>query len=389
MRTLDRLRRIPAIWALFLVLSGLLGHSHAAPPSHTAEGFAVPQPGTRFHFPRDHGSHPEFSLEWWYLTGHLFETNGTRYGFQATFFRRASPRLTTPSAATAAFGDEQVFLAHMAVLDVKSGRFLHQERFNREGWDARAATNTLAVHNGNWSLRLVETPAGKSGLRFRLLGGIRADATFDLTLDPQKPLVVFGTNGVSRKAAELTAASHYLTFTRLSARGEISFEGQTRAVTGEAWMDHEYSSSQLGAGQVGWDWACLQLRDGRELMAYRMRREDGSTDPFSTLAWVERNGTVHHVGPTDFAWEPLGEWKSPKSGATYPAKIRLTTRDPETGRDFTVVVEPLVQAQELTGAIGGIPYWEGACRVMDLEGRELGQAFLEMTGYAASMQGRL
>ena len=119
----------------------LVGFLQAAEvPKQTPEGFAVPQPGTRFTFPRDHGSHPDFALEWWYLTGHLYETNGARYGFQATFFRRASPRSTAPSAATPGFGDDQLYLAHMALLDAQTGEFRHQERLNRAGWDADDAT---------------------------------------------------------------------------------------------------------------------------------------------------------------------------------------------------------------------------------------------------------
>ena len=260
-------------------------------PDAGSNGFAHPTPGRVFSFPRDHGSHPEFALEWWYLTGHLWETNGARYGFQATFFRRAAPRTSTPESPTSdAFGDQQLYLAHMALLEASTGRFLHQERLNREGWDAGSSTNALDVRNGNWWLRPLPDPPDSPAhpLNLELNGGIRAEASFRLTLTPRKPLVIFGTNGVSRKAAEPSAASHYLTFTRLAATGRLTLEGRERPVQGEVWMDHEISSSQLGAGQVGWDWAGIQLTDGREIMAYRMRRSDGSTDPFSTLTWVDR-----------------------------------------------------------------------------------------------------
>ncbi|MBN8248438.1 MAG: carotenoid 1,2-hydratase [Verrucomicrobia bacterium] len=347
---------------------------------------AFPRPGTRFVFPRDHGSHPQFSLEWWYVTGHLHETNGLRHGFQATFFRRSTPRSPGDiQTATPAFGDRQLYLAHMALLDGASGQFLHQERLNREGWDAFSASNTLDVRNGNWSLRWF----GEADGRLELQGGIRAEASWRLTLTPAKPLVVFGTNGVSRKAAEPSAASHYLTFTRLQVSGTLSRGGQTHPVSGTAWMDHEFSSSQLGAGQVGWDWAGVQLDDGREIMAYTMRRTDGAVDPFSTLAWVDREGGVRHFGADSFQWEPEGRWRSPATGAEYPARVRLTAADPVTGRLVTLQLVPIHAAQELAGGLGGIAYWEGACRVLDATGREIGSAFLEMTGYAASMAGRL
>ena len=361
-------------------------------PGEGPLGFSVPKPGRAFEFPRDHGSHPEFSIEWWYLTGHLLEPDGIRHGFQATFFRRAAPPGPVPDApATTAFGDRQLYLAHMALLDGGSGTFLHQERLNRDGWDAGASTNTLDLHNGNWSLRwkTASVGAAENSLVMELRGGIRSEASFRLTLVPRKPLVIFGTNGVSRKAADPAASSHYLTFSRLDVSGELILSGRQRAVRGEVWMDHEFSSSQLGAGQVGWDWAGIQLADGRELMAYRMRRSDGTQDPFSTLAWIDRQGNVRHVGPSEFEWKSEGEWKSPASGAVYPARVRLTTRDPESGTKVVLWIEPLLAAQELTGAIGGIAYWEGACRVRDAEGREIGSAFLEMTGYAVSMAGRL
>ncbi len=354
-------------------------------PQQTAGGFAVPQPGAVFRFPADHGSHPAFALEWWYVTGHLFETNGLRHGFQATFFRRAGPRV--PAGAEGGFslfGQGQVFLAHMALLDGATGRFLHQERLNRDGWDAVAEVGRLAVTNGNWSLRQTE---GTDAME--LSGSVRAEAGFELTLVPRKPLVVFGTNGVSRKAADPAASSHYLTFPRLAAEGKLRLPGREAAVTGEAWMDHEYSSSQLGADQVGWDWAGIQLHDGRELMAYRLRQADGSTDASSTLAWVDRSGRVTHLGPSEFGWEAQSTWQSPRTGATYPARTVLSVRDPATGGRRTFTLVPLAADQELDGSLGGIPYWEGACRVLDGEGLEIGRAFMELTGYAGTLRGRL
>jgi predicted secreted hydrolase len=152
-------------------------------------------------------------------------------------------------------------------------------------------------------------------------------------------------------------------------------------------MDHEISSSQLTADQVGWDWAALQLRDGREIMAYRMRLEDGGTDPFSTLAWVEPGGSPRHFGPERFTWKPVGSWKSPRTGATYPNEVQITAPDPRTGAPVVFHLVPLARDQELNGGIGGVAYWEGACRVLDEKGAEIGSAFLELTGYAGKLSG--
>ncbi len=361
---------------ILLAACALAGARGATPPV-TADGFALPEPGHRFEFPRDHGSHPEFKIEWWYVTGHLFADDGHRFGFQATFFRQAGP--LGSNEVDAPFGSRQIFLAHMALVDVATGEFIYQERLNREGWDAAAADTTLDVRNGNWSLRLTDPGAPQ----FALVGGVRAEAAFHLTLVRAKPLVVFGEQGVSRKGADPTASSYYLTFPRLQAAGELVWGDRTMRVAGEAWMDHEISSSQLSRGQVGWDWLSVQLRDGRELMLYRLRLADGTADPASTLTWVDAAGATQRA---PFRWDVLERWTSPTTGASYPSRILLHTTDPATGLPVQFTVEPLAKNQELAGAVGGIPYWEGACRVRDEAGREVGSAYLELTGYAQALR---
>jgi len=370
---------------IFLLLAGLLvlASSQARPqvPAKTGDGFALPQPGREFSFPRDHGSHGDFKIEWWYITGHLFGDDGRRYGFQATFFRSAGSPTNSAGADNPAFGSETLFLAHMALLDVQTGTFLHQQRLNRDGWDAFSATSELNVRNGNWSLRMTDTNRGTMVLR----GSLGGAANFQLALQPLKPLVVFGQNSVSRKAADPAAASYYLTFPRMEAVGEIRLPSETNQVRGEAWMDHEISSSQLGAEQQGWDWCCLQLKDGREIMAYRMRRQDGSPDEFSTLAWVGTNGIVAQLPSAKFKMETMRTWKSPVTGAVYPVSIKLATHDPESNQRVQFVLEPLAENQELAGG-GRLAYWEGACRVRDEAGNEIGSAFLELTGYAGDLK---
>ena len=350
-------------------------------PERTADGFTVPRPNPTFNFPRDHGSHPDFKIEWWYLTGHLYtaETQPRRFGFQATFFRSASPLETAARPGPAAFGHDQIYLAHMALIDVGTGRFLHQERLNRAGWDAAADTTTLAVRNGDWSLRFIQ-PGSEV---MQLSGGIKAEARFTLNLTPTKPLVRFGENGYSRKGAAPTAASYYLTFPRLAASGQLTLGGVTLPVTGEAWMDHEYSSSQLDQNQVGWDWLSAQLKDGREIMFYRLRDRAGGTDPASTLTWIGREGSAVKA---PYRWEPLTYWTSPKTGARYPQRIRLVTTDPENGRETVFNVVPFHPDQELGGSLGGVTYWEGACRLLAEDGSEAGSAYLELTGYDRALE---
>ena len=348
---------------LFLILAPRL---HA---QTTADGFALPQPGRTFVFPRDHGSHPEFRTEWWYVTGHLDGKDGNRFGFQVTFFRQARRE----DGKTL-----QLNLAHAALLDAQTGRFLHEERLNRAGWDAESSETTLAVRNGNWSLKLDEATQ-----RLHIAATVKNEVLLQLELEAVKPLVVFGKDGVSRKGVSDTAASHYLTWPRLKASGTVKLGAVEHAVTGEAWMDHEFSSSQLEEGQVGWDWAAVQLKDGREIMVYRMRRKDGALDAASTLAVVERGGKVRHLRSEAFTWEVLGTWKSPRSAAEYPNRVRLRFEGE------SLELRPLAPDQEQDGGITQLPYWEGACDVIDSHGQITGRSFLELAGYAGDLTGHL
>jgi len=363
-----------ARWWAFIVLFGLAGALLAEPP----EGhWPIPEPGHVFTFPADNGSHPRFRIEWWYVTGHLFTAAKRRFGFQATFFRAAGPHL---AAANPDFGRDQVFLAHMAVTDVADARFFETERLNREGWDAGAAVGTLDVRNGEWSLRQ-SAPDGKL---LELKGGVRAEASFELSLVPTKPIVAFGENGVSRKGSDPSAASYYLTYPRLAAKGTLVIGSERFPVTGEAWMDHEISSSQLAPDLVGWDWTCIQFgQTGRELMLYRLRRADGSQDPESRLQWVTPGGGVVSE---PFSWEVLSRWKDPADGVEYPARVRLRTVDCENGHPVSLEIVPVIPNQALANRIAGGSYWEGACDVIGAEGQNVGLAYLELTGYAKALK---
>ncbi len=339
-------------------------------PLRLTGDFALPRPNPTFKFPQDHGSHPDFKLEWWYVTGHLTGEEGNRFGYQATFFRHVSTEMGS--------GPTTLYLAHMALLDVREGSFVYQTRLNREGWDASAAVGRLAVVNGPWSLRM------KQDSEVLVLdAGIRSQVKFDLQLTPEKPVVLFGENGFSRKGAEASAASYYLTFTRLKTEGTLRVDGVDLKVEGTSWLDHEISSSQLGTGLVGWDWICIQLLDNREIMMYRLRRADGTSDPASTLTWVDQTAKTQ-VQP--FEWRPLTTWKSPETAAVYPGRVELETIDPANGEKRVLVVEPLAENQELATGPGGIAYWEGACRVRDADGKEVGSAYMELTGYAKPLK---
>ena len=348
-----------------LLAALLLAQSAAVTP----DGFRIPQPGHRFTFPEDHGSHPDFRTEWWYWTGHLRDGRGHRFGFQLTFFRQASPKAAWQGNAS--WRSDQIHLAHAALTDIDGKRFRVAERLDRAGLMAGAAVGGLEVFHGPWR-------ATDRRLAFQVEG-----ATVDLEVAPATPPVIFGEDGVSRKGADPTAVSHYVTFPRLRASGRVSLPGEPpRAVQGDAWMDHEWSSNQLDADQVGWDWAGIQLEDGRSLMAYRLRRRDGSQDPWSSATLLDAQGHILQRTRA-FAMRPQGQWRSAASGAAYPLPLRLEAF----GEAWSLV--PELADQELrTARSNGITYWEGACRVLDPSGRSVGRAYVELTGYAGSLKGR-
>ena len=362
--------------ALPIVIIALL--IHGAHAQTTKEGFLIPQTNAELTFPRDHGSHPNFKIEWWYLTGHLFNESKARYGFQATFFRLAQ-RAPKANQEAVNFGADQLYMAHMAVVDVSSKRYHHEERLNRNGWDASSRSGDLGLRNGNWTLARAEDDS------INLSGSIRADAQIDLTLTPTKPLVRFGKDGVSRKSADATASSYYLTFTRLATTGTLRIDGKDHQVHGQAWMDHEISSGQLSRDQIGWDWVSMQLNDGREIMAFILRTATGEPDPFSCLTWITQEGDTIHVPQDGFTWDYQGDWTSPTSKATYPIAPIIRVSDPNTGKAVTYTLRPVMKEQELIGRLTGIAYWEGACDVLNAKGDAIGQAYLELTGYAQGL----
>jgi predicted secreted hydrolase len=206
--------------------------------------------------------------------------------------------------------------------------------------------------------------------------------SLDLELRATKPLVAHGDRGLSPKSDEPGNASYYVGYTRLSAKGRIGAGGQEAEVAGEAWFDHEWSTSALGAAAVGWDWFSLQFDDGRELMHFQIRREDGRLESASGGTLVERDGRARRLTREDVTIDVLEHWTSPRTGARYPSRWRL--RVPNVGLDLSV--EPWLVDQEMRTSF---VYWEGAVRLSGASGgrRVQGQGYVELTGYARAMQG--
>jgi predicted secreted hydrolase len=336
-----------------------------------AEGFARATEVRRFVFPGDHGPHPEFRTEWWYFTGNLETDAGDPFGFQLTIFRHA----LAPEAPerNSAWASRDVWFAHFALGDGRRKRFRSGERFQRGAMElAGARARPFAAWVGDWSAESVD---GERAFPMRLAAGVE-DAAVDLVVDPEKPIVLQGDRGLSRKGPEPGNASYYYSATRLAARGTVTVDGERYDVTGSAWLDREWSTSALSEGQVGWDWFSIQLGDGRELMLYRLRRADGTVDLHDSGTVVEADGTARSLGPGDVRYEPGRRWESPVSGASYPVEWRMVVEPLE----LELEVEPMLDASELDTSVR---YWEGAIRVRGSEGARPigGRGFLEMTGY--------
>ncbi len=329
-------------------------------------------PPYTFDFARDHASHRDYKIEWWYYTGNLRAANGRRFGYQLTFFRVGVDFAPVNPSRWAV---RDLYTAHFAVSDLDGDRFRHAEKINRAGigW-AGASEDRYRVWNEDWE-------AGHNASGAHILRATDAVMAIDLTLDPGKPPVIQGTNGVSQKGSAAGNASHYYSLTRMPTSGTLTIDGQRIEVTGESWMDHEFGTSFLEAGQIGWDWLSIQLDDGRDLMLYQFRRDDGRSDPHSNGALIGLQGEATRLGADQFRLTPLEYWKSPTSGATYPIVWKIEI--PSQG--VLLTARAAISDQELrTNESTRVTYWEGA---ITLDGSHRGQGYLEMTGYAGPAMG--
>ncbi len=326
-----------------------------------------------FEFPDDHGPHPDFRVEWWYVTGNLVDARQRHFGYQLTLFRIAlSPESPLQDSA---WRTNQIYMGHFAVTDVANQQHYKFERFSRDAVGlAGAQTGPFRVWLEDWSLS-----GGSDGLYPLHLEARNDDIAIDLVLETTKPVVLQGDAGLSQKSAEPGNASYYYSYTRLVTRGTVRVNGVDFEVTGASWLDREWSTSALGPGQTGWDWFALQLDDGRDLMFYRLRRKDDDMDPHSSGVIVAADGSVQRLTKDDVVLKREGTWQSPETGDRYPAAWSL--RLPSAA--LTLKVIPRVLDQEMRFAVR---YWEGA---VEVEGESAGspvsgKGYLEMTRYEAA-----
>lgn len=326
-------------------------------------------PAQPMRFPNAYGSHPEFPLEWWYVTGHLHDDSGQTYGFQVTFFRvRPTKVWDNPSA----FNPRQLIFAQAAIADPRIGHLLTAQSSATTALGlAGAARDRTQVWLDSWRLQ-------QDGDGYRTQVDSRH---FSLSLQLQtavKPLLE-GPDGVSQKGPDPQNASYYYSLPQLRVRGQLRLQGQEHRVEGHAWLDHEWSDAYLPKGAVGWDWLGLNLDDGGALMLFRMRAANGKT-LWLAGTWRHADGRVEYLPASAIHMQPTQFWTSASTGARYPIAWKIRAGSLE------FALRPLMADQQFRAlASTGTTYWEGAVTAWQKD-RQVGSGYLELTGYAKALQ---
>jgi predicted secreted hydrolase len=336
-------------------------------------------------FPRDHGAHPEFQTEWWYYTGNLKTEDGRHFGYQFTIFRRAITPHNTDSGSE--WRGSQFYMAHFTLSDIDGGRFYHEERFSRGGAGLAGALPDNTDPDGRYRVWLEdwEVRARSDDASQQIITAAGDGFAIEVGLEQVKPPALQGQDGLSPKSDEPGNASYYYSLSRLVTEGALTIDGHSFAVSGNTWMDHEFSTSALGDDALGWDWFGLIFDDDHELMIGQIRLVDGGREPVFGGLMIYPDGSTRYLESGDFVIEATATWESPHTGALYPAGWQVTIDAGALDRagDLRFAVEPLLSDQELH--TGDIAYWEGAVRI---SGDMTGYGYAELTGYVDAMTGR-
>jgi predicted secreted hydrolase len=338
----------------------------------------IAQPNYRFDFPGDEASHPDYRIEQWAYSGHLSAGDGRRFAYQLKFVR-AGVDFKPKNASRWAIRD--LFVTQLAVTDLDGKQFKTAERINRAGvgW-AGAMTKSFHLWNEDWEVRQEQA---KTMLRAT---SSEDGVGLELTLNPGKPPVAHGEDGVFQKGFLALNASHFYSQPRMPARGFLLLNGQRFEVTGTSNLDHEFGTSFLEEGQAGWDYFSIELEDGSDLMIYQLRQADASRDQYFVATLVNADGSREAIKADEFTLEPLARWASPVSGGNYPVLWRVKVP----GKQIELEAKAAMDDQEFhAGQSIGVTYWKGS---IEITGTSQGQAvhgrgFLEMTGYAGKAIG--
>jgi predicted secreted hydrolase len=335
---------------------------------------------TKLNFPRDFGAHPEFKTEWWYLSGWLDRTENAAgsVGVQATFFRT---RTDYNLAGDNAFAPRQLVLAHMALAVPEKQKLLHDQKSARMGLGAaRLSDADTDCFLYGWQFKRTTNDSQESYfVKARCNTHVQTQAfALDLLFKTTAAPALQGKQGFSQKGPLPQQASHYYSRPQLAATGKIEIDKKTVAVTGRAWLDHEWSSTLLDPSAVGWDWIGINLSNGGSLLAFRLRSKDNTNVWSYAVLRDEKNAVLQEISSEQsIKFTALKTWRSIASGAVYPVSQQI-----EFGAN-RYVIEPAFDAQEIDGRLstGGF-YWEGAVRLRNSNAEIIGRGYLEMTGYS-------
>ena len=347
-----------------LRLGGVLGEGFQGEEGfQDEEGFQRADRVLPFEFPRDHGAHPNFRSEWWYLTLILTSSDGDEFGAQFTLFRQALR--AGPDKPDNRWQTPQIYLAHFALTDVARNAHRAHERIARGHPQLAGSTaQPLRVWLEDWVLGQVDSQPDT----WLLSVSAEGDA-LEVELDVSVPVVLQGDRGLSAKGPQ--QASYYYSMPGMPVRGTLTSAGRSHQVSGSAWLDREWSTSVLGTAQVGWDWFALEFVDGRKLMVFQLRRRDGSRDLYDQGILIDADGASRALGADDFELTPRRFWTD-AWGVAWPIEWQLSIGSEE------LHVAAAVDDQRMPTAI---TYWEGLVDVFEPDGAGVGRGYLELTGY--------
>ncbi len=336
--------------ALFCLAPMLAVAQGFAGLGQTAEGYALPDPETRFRYPEDHGAHPDFRIEWWYITANLTDAEGTPYGIQWTLFRSA----LAPGGAA----EDQAWMAHAAV-STPDGH-LSAERLARGGiGQSGVMADPFSAWIDEW---VMEGPS----LNDITLSAQGTDFRYELTLNAERPFVPQGEEGFSVKS-ESGQASHYYSQPFYRVSGELTLPSGVVEVTGQGWLDREWSSQPLSGDQLGWDWVSLHFESGEKLMGFQLRDTDGGT--YTTGTWINADGTPEPLGPAALGMKEVE--LAEVAGREVPIVWDISLPD----RALSVRISAIYPDSWMDTQVS---YWEGPVRIT---GSHEGEGYLEMSGY--------
>lgn len=343
--------------------------------SATAEDFKLVKPGYQFNFPRDHGSHTEYPLEWWYFTGHLKTPKSRAFGFQLTFFRLGIHNTESKSN----WASDSLYLAHFAITDDLNKQFLFSSKFSRPNFKISGAeSDNLKVWIDDWIAQKNSDYIILAAKSFD--SNLNKDYALRLTLKPEKRLTLHGENGYSAKGTTAGQASLYMSYTRLLGSGELTIAGEKFPIYASAWMDHEVLSFDANSSKLGWDWFGIQLDNGDEFMFFKIHEISSKSVTYSAGTYINKNGTSENLTAQQVQVAALSEWKSERTNVSYPAKWNIKIPH----KNLELIVTPTIQNQEITSSESAArTYWEGRCKVSGkINEQEIsGNAYTELVGY--------